>query len=86
MKKNHLWGFFLILIFSACHSQDGYKIGDEFKITLEKEGMGGYAWKMQPDSLVTIVKEYNEARLNDTTKLNEYKKIFELKASKKGIT
>lgn len=86
MKKNLIWGFILITIFSACHSQDAYKVGDQFKITLKKEGMGGYAWKMQPDSLVTIIKEYNETRLNDTTKLNEYQKIFELKAIKKGIT
>ncbi len=67
-------------------SHEVYKINQEFKITLEKEGMGGYVWQMKPDSLITVIKEYNEAYLNDTTKLNEYRKTFELKGIKKGIT
>lgn len=85
MKK--LLAFIIIAgIFGGCRTNDVHKVGEKFSIVLDKEGMGGYSWKMKPDSLIVIIKEYNETYLNDTTKLNEYKKIFELKGIRKGIT
>lgn len=71
---------------SCLPAQNTYKKGDIIKISLEKNGLGGYEWTMKADSLVSILKEYDETYFNDTTNLNEYNKIFELKALKKGIT
>lgn len=77
----------IAIVVSGCSSAyETYKLNQEFKVSLNKDGMGGYVWKMKPDSLVTIVNEYEETYFNDTTQLNERNKIFELKAIKKGTT
>jgi len=86
MKKNLLALIIIAGISSGCRTKDVYKVGEEFSITLEKEGMGGYSWNMKPDSLVAVIKESSQSYLNDTTKLNEYKKTFELKGIRKGVT
>ena len=80
--------FLLIaIVATGCSSAyETYKLNEEFKVQLSKDGMGGYVWKMKPDSLVTVVNEYDETYFNDTTQLNERNKIFELKANKKGTT
>ena len=63
-----------------------YRVGEQFTVRLDKEAMGGYTWHMKPDSLVSIVNESEESVPNDSTKLNEYIKIFELKAERPGET
>lgn len=79
--------FVVTLIFSGCSSTyQKFSVNEEFKVQLEKDGMGGYVWKMKPDSLVTVLNEYEETYFNDTTQLNERLKIFELKAVRKGKT
>lgn len=80
--------FLLIAIISTgCSSAyETYKLNQEFKVSLDKDGMGGFVWKMKPDSLVTVVNEYEETYFNDITQLNERNKIFELKATKQGST
>lgn len=85
--RNFLAVLFIAIISTGCSSAyETYKLNQEFKVSLDKDGMGGYVWKMKPDSLVTIVSEYEETYFNDTTQLNERNKIFELKAIKKGST
>lgn len=85
--RNFLKFLFIAVIISGCSTTfENYKVNDEFKVQLTKDGMGGYVWKMKPDSLVTIVNEYEETYFNDTTQLNERNKIFELKAVKEGTT
>lgn len=77
----------ITILASGCSSAfQTYNLNQEFKVSLDKDGMGGYVWKMKPDSLVTIVNEYEETYFNDTTQLNERNKIFELKTIKKGTT
>lgn len=79
--------FCISMILGSCSTTyETYKTNEEFKVQLTKDGMGGYVWKMKPDSLITIVNEYEETYFNDTTQLNERNKIFELKAIKKGTT
>lgn len=86
MKKIIIPTMLFAVIIGCQPSHDVYKLNQEITITLEKDGFGGYSWNMKPDSLVTLVKEYSETYKNDTTNLNEYRKTFELKAIKKGIT
>lgn len=77
----------IAIIISGCSSShEIFKKDEEFTVQLEKDGMGGYVWQMKPDSLVTIINEYQETYYNDTTQLNEHNKIFEIKAIKEGKT
>lgn len=72
---------------TSCSSDyEIYKIGETFSVKLENEALGGYLWYMKPDSLVTVVNESSEPKFNDSTKLNEYIKTFEIKPEKTGTT
>ncbi len=83
----HLINFLIIAFMTVgCTTYETYKVGERFTVTLDKSGMGGYVWQMKPDSLVMVINEYDSAYLNETTNLNEYNKIFELEAVKKGST
>src|SRR5690606_26256636 len=88
MKKSILLLIAVSAVISTSCSSDYeiHKVGENFKIRLEKEAAGGYLWKMKPDSLVKVVKETSESIINDSTKLNEYVKIFEIKPEKTGTT
>lgn len=87
MKKNiFVLSIILAVAYSCSQQQNFYKVGETFQIQLEREAAGGYQWNMKPDSLVSIVKETSVSRHNDSTNLEEYIKVYELKPEKPGTT
>lgn len=86
MKKTLITIIFMAAFFSCQTPQNTYFIGDKFKIKLEKNTVGGYAWEMKQNEHVNILIEEDSAYYNPISSLTEYTKVFELEAIKKGNT
>lgn len=75
------------LMYSCTMQQaNHYKVGESFKVRLEKNGIGGYRWHFSANDYVSVVGETDSAYYNKMSKLTEYTKIFDLQAEKIGDT
>ncbi|MCL6265064.1 protease inhibitor I42 family protein [Flagellimonas myxillae] len=74
-----------ILIFSSvsCKSTQSYSLGEEFKISLEGEGDGGFGWNMEKIPEIQIVDSTNLGKEKENG-LYQYSKVYTLKGLSRG--
>jgi predicted secreted protein len=85
MKKIILIAFLVSISFQSCKVVQHYKVNEEFKIELEKEGDGGYQWGFMEMSGIKELKTSKKKIAAEEGKLLvSYHKIFSLKGVKPG--
>jgi predicted secreted protein len=78
MKKIILIAFIVSISFQSCKVAQRYKVNEEFKIELEKEGDGGYQWNFLEIPGIKEVKTSKKKIEEEGKLLVGYHKIFTL--------
>jgi predicted secreted protein len=84
MKNIILIVFLVSISLQSCKTTEGYKVNEEFKIELEKEGDGGYQWSYLAIPEVVQTNTSKKSIEKEGNLLVSYQKIFYLKGLKKG--
>lgn len=84
IMKNHCILILLFLwSFTSCTSAKSYSRGEEFKITLDGEGDGGFRWNMEKIPEIQVVDSTNLGKEKENG-LYEYYKVYTLKGMEQG--
>ncbi|PQJ81857.1 protease inhibitor I42 family protein [Polaribacter glomeratus] len=84
MKKIILIVFIISVSLQSCKVTQGYKVNEEFKIELEKEGDGGYQWRYLPIPEVEQINTSKKSIEKEGKIFVSHQKIFSLKGLKPG--
>lgn len=84
MKTIYIKSVIILLIaasFASCAT--GYEKGNQFEISLERNGIGGYQWEYVPIQGVSLV-DSTETLVTNSDMLGEYTKTYTLEGVNKG--
>jgi len=84
MKTIYIKSILVLLaagFFASCAT--GYEKGNQFEISLERNGIGGYQWEYVPTQGVALV-DSTETLVTNNNTLSEYTKTYTLQGVNKG--
>lgn len=83
MKNILFLSIITLLLLQSCKTVKTHKVNEEFEITLENEGVGGYQWHYKNIPEIIMI-DSSVVTIEEKGKLAQYEKVYKLKGIKKG--